>query len=275
MLRRLRLGMLIPWRIAGTRCGSTPSGPPKGDPHTLGSTGTLHVECARRCRAWCGERVFDVPELSGGPMALGGVDRLVAARVCGSCSSAGPRRPGARLGPAWCEGGDKRSDSLSCGNTGSMASGLEKDGTVRNGRSGGARGELCALDPSLVRSSELRQGCDEDVARCPRAWRMALEARENGGRRCGAVWCGVDGSSFSDPEVAASVSSSKMPAVDARSSRPPAYVRESNDPNGSLAWELERDRLRVRVDKRSVPAKGGGTRIAVCSGWEVGASVLL
>lgn len=44
MLRQLRAGILTPFLMAATNCGSTPSGPPRGEPHTLGSTGALHVE---------------------------------------------------------------------------------------------------------------------------------------------------------------------------------------------------------------------------------------
>lgn len=72
--------------------------------------------------------------------------------------------------------------------------------------------------------------------------------------------------------MAASVSSSKMPAVEARSSRPTAYDKESDDPKGSLAWELERDTLRVRVVGRSAPAKEENVRRLVCRGFEAGAS---
>jgi len=72
--------------------------------------------------------------------------------------------------------------------------------------------------------------------------------------------------------VAVSVSSSKIPAVDARSSRPPAYVSESDDPNGSLAWELERERLRVRAFGRSAPARAGNARKPACIGIGAGAS---
>lgn len=108
--------------------------------------------------------------LSGGPIELGGVERLAAARACGNCSNAEPKRAGARLEPARCDGGDMRSvlDS-SCGSTGAMASGLENDGVVRNGRGGAARGELWLLvDPSLARSKEVRHGCELDTGRWPR-----------------------------------------------------------------------------------------------------------